>query len=179
MKTAPSDVAEPVLASYADVASTPTLDSSDSMEKGQDSGRGKGVIPTMPTPPNLSDAVINQEQLKEFADQLYGAASTVSITLGKIPPERLKWTGIAFFAVGAALNFVSYSYAAQSLLAAIASIQFVSNVFFGYVVLRERVTARVRVATGIIVFGNVFVVACASRKASPYTAAQLLALAML
>lgn len=176
MKTAPSDVAEPVLASYADVASTPTLDSSDSMEKGQDSGRGKGVIPTMPTPPNLSDAVINQEQLKEFADQLYGAASTVSITLGKIPPERLKWTGIAFFAVGAALNFVSYSYAAQSLLAAIASIQFVSNVFFGYVVLRERVTARVRVATGIIVFGNVFVVACASRKASPYTAAQLLEL---
>ena len=111
-----------------------------------------------------------------MAASLNGAASSVQTLLGNVPPKKLKWAGIVFFALGASLNFISYSYAAQSLLAAIASIQFVSNVFFGWVVLRERITPRVRMATCIIVFGNVFVVSCASRKALPYTAAQLLEL---
>ena len=104
------------------------------------------------------------------------AALSVQNALGSVPPFKLKWAGITFFASGAALNFISYSYAAQSLLAAIASIQFVSNVFFGWIVLRERVTRRVATATAVICFGNVFVVSCASRKALPYTASQLLEL---
>lgn len=67
----------------------------------------------------------------------------------------------------------SYSFAAQSLLAAIASIQFVSNVFFGALILKEKVTSRVKKATAVIVGGNIFVVTFASREGSSYTTEEL------
>ena len=133
--------------------------------------------PDTPEHPAVSkDDMQHQGLSSEMITSLDGAASSVQNALSNVPPPKLKWAGIVFFALGASLNFISYSYAAQSLLAAIASIQFVSNVFFGWVVLRERVTPRVQLATAIIVFGNIFVVSCASRKALPYTASQLLEL---
>lgn len=49
--------------------------------------------------------------------------------------------GILFFAFGNALNFISFGYAAQSLLAALGSIQFVSNIAFSYFVLQKTVTS--------------------------------------
>lgn len=50
--------------------------------------------------------------------------------------------GVAIFSFGNILNFISFGYAAQSLLAALGSIQFVSNVFFAYLMLNEVVTRR-------------------------------------
>ncbi|WMV17714.1 hypothetical protein MTR67_011099 [Solanum verrucosum] len=67
--------------------------------------------------------------------------------------------GILFFAIGNCLNFVSFGYAAQSLLAALGSIQFVSNIAFAYFVLNKTVTINVLVATAFIVLGNIFLVA--------------------
>ena len=61
--------------------------------------------------------------------------------------------GIALFAAGNVLNFVSFGFAAQSLLAALGSVQFVSNVVFARLVLKEAVTWRVLGATALIVTG--------------------------
>ncbi|KAG5624615.1 hypothetical protein H5410_009833, partial [Solanum commersonii] len=46
-----------------------------------------------------------------------------------------------------------------SLLAALGSIQFVSNIAFAYFVLNKTVTINVLVATAFIVLGNIFLVA--------------------
>lgn len=62
--------------------------------------------------------------------------------------------GIGLFAGGNVLNFVSFGFAAQSLLAALGSVQFVSNVVFARLVLKEAVTWRVICATALIVTGD-------------------------
>ncbi|KAL0331795.1 UNVERIFIED_CONTAM: putative magnesium transporter NIPA8 [Sesamum calycinum] len=50
--------------------------------------------------------------------------------------------GIIFFILGNCLNFISFGYAAQSLLAALGSVQFVSNIAFAYFVLNKTVTVK-------------------------------------
>nr|CAB3449899.1 unnamed protein product [Digitaria exilis] len=50
--------------------------------------------------------------------------------------------GILFFAAGNCLNFMSFAYAAQSLLAALGSIQFVSNIAFAYFVLNKTISVK-------------------------------------
>ncbi|KAK4712757.1 hypothetical protein R3W88_007270 [Solanum pinnatisectum] len=81
--------------------------------------------------------------------------------------------GILFFAIGNCLNFVSFGYAAQSLLAALGSIQFVSNIAFAYFVLNKTVTINVLVATAFIVLGNIFLVAFGNHQSPVYTPEQL------
>ncbi|KAK1410003.1 hypothetical protein QVD17_36535 [Tagetes erecta] len=81
--------------------------------------------------------------------------------------------GILFFAFGNALNFISFGYAAQSLLAALGSVQFVSNIAFAYLVLNKTVTVKVLVATTFIVFGNTFLVAFGNHQSIVYTQDQL------
>ncbi|MFS7956475.1 putative magnesium transporter NIPA [Helianthus anomalus] len=81
--------------------------------------------------------------------------------------------GILFFAFGNALNFISFGYAAQSLLAALGSVQFVSNIAFAYFVLSKTVTVKVLVATIFIVLGNTFLVAFGNHQSPVYTQEQL------
>lgn len=81
--------------------------------------------------------------------------------------------GILFFAVGNCLNFFSFAYAAQSLLAALGSVQFVSNIAFAYFVLSKTVTVKVMVATTFIVFGNIFLVSFGNHQSPVYTPEQL------
>ncbi|KAJ6842315.1 putative magnesium transporter NIPA8 [Iris pallida] len=81
--------------------------------------------------------------------------------------------GILFFAVGNCLNFFSFAYAAQSLLAALGSVQFVSNIAFAYFVLSKTVTIKVLVATTFIVFGNIFLVSFGNHQSPVYTPEQL------
>ncbi|XP_055803432.1 probable magnesium transporter NIPA8 isoform X1 [Solanum dulcamara] len=81
--------------------------------------------------------------------------------------------GILFFAIGNCLNFISFGYAAQSLLAALGSIQFVSNIAFAYFVLNKTVTINVLVATAFIVLGNIFLVAFGNHQSPVYTPEQL------
>lgn len=81
--------------------------------------------------------------------------------------------GILFFALGNTLNFISFGYAAQSLLAALGSIQFVSNIAFAYFVLSKMVTVKVLVATAFIVLGNIFLVAFGNHQSPVYTPEQL------
>ncbi|OMO98537.1 Magnesium transporter NIPA, partial [Corchorus capsularis] len=97
---------------------------------------------------------------------------------GKIPLKPIiyfqTWrVGILFFMLGNCLNFISFGYAAQSLLAALGSIQFVSNIAFAYFVLNKMVTVKVLVATAFIVLGNIFLVAFGNHQSPVYTPEQL------
>ncbi|XP_048534018.1 probable magnesium transporter NIPA8 isoform X3 [Triticum urartu] len=99
---------------------------------------------------------------------------------GKFVPKSVMYfqtwrIGILFFAVGNCLNFMSFAYAAQSLLAALGSIQFVSNIAFAYVVLNKTISVKVMVATTFIVFGNVFLVSFGNHQSPVYTPEQLIA----
>ncbi|KAJ0230560.1 magnesium transporter NIPA8 [Hirschfeldia incana] len=98
--------------------------------------------------------------------------------LGKTPLKPIihfqTWrVGILVFLLGNCLNFISFGYAAQSLLAALGSIQFVSNIAFAYVVLNKMVTVKVLVATAFIVLGNVFLVAFGNHQSPVFTPEQL------
>ncbi|XVF16079.1 hypothetical protein REPUB_Repub10bG0000500 [Reevesia pubescens] len=97
---------------------------------------------------------------------------------GKIPLKPIiyfqTWrVGIIFFILGNCLNFISFGYAAQSLLAALGSVQFVSNIAFAYFVLNKMVTVKVLVATAFIVLGNIFLVAFGNHQSPVYTPEQL------
>lgn len=81
--------------------------------------------------------------------------------------------GILFFAMGNCLNFVSFGYAAQSLLAALGSVQFVSNIAFAYFVLNKTVSSKVVVATTFIVLGNIFLVSFGNHQSPVYTPEEL------
>ncbi|CAK9875437.1 unnamed protein product [Sphagnum jensenii] len=83
--------------------------------------------------------------------------------------------GVVVFMLGNILNFISFGYAAQSLLAALGSVQFVTNVFFAYVLLNEVVTRRIVLATIFIMAGNVFLVAFGNHQSLIYTHEELLA----
>ncbi|XP_019453109.1 PREDICTED: probable magnesium transporter NIPA8 isoform X1 [Lupinus angustifolius] len=97
---------------------------------------------------------------------------------GKMPPKPIAsfqtWrVGIVFFFLGNCLNFISFGYAAQSLLAALGSVQFVSNIAFAYFVLHKMVAVKVLVATAFIVLGNTFLVAFGNHQSPVYTPEQL------
>jgi magnesium transporter len=66
--------------------------------------------------------------------------------------------GTAIFVVGALISFLSFAFAAQSLLAALESTQFVSNVFCAKYIHNEVITRRILLATLAIVIGNILVV---------------------
>eukprot|EP00246_Nothoceros_aenigmaticus_P017867 TRINITY_DN9033_c0_g1_i1.p1 TRINITY_DN9033_c0_g1~~TRINITY_DN9033_c0_g1_i1.p1 ORF type:complete len:425 (+),score=54.09 TRINITY_DN9033_c0_g1_i1:380-1654(+) len=83
--------------------------------------------------------------------------------------------GAMVFALGNIINFISFGYAAQSLLAALGSVQFVSNVGFAYWVLGESVNYSVILATIFIVVGNIFFVSFGNHQSLIYTPQQLLA----
>ncbi|KAK9925611.1 hypothetical protein M0R45_033930 [Rubus argutus] len=100
------------------------------------------------------------------------------LTNGKLPLKPIiyfqTWrVGFLFFVLGNCLNFISFGYAAQSLLAALGSIQFVSNIAFAYFVLNKMVTVKVMVATAFIVLGNIFLVAFGNHQSPVYTPEQL------
>ncbi|KAK8693262.1 hypothetical protein V6N13_070853 [Hibiscus sabdariffa] len=97
---------------------------------------------------------------------------------GKVPLKPIiyfqTWrVGILIFILGNCLNFVSFGYAAQSLLAALGSVQFVSNIAFAYFVLNKMVTVKVLAATAFIVLGNFFLVAFGNHQSPVYTPEQL------
>ncbi|KAG2439261.1 hypothetical protein HXX76_004622 [Chlamydomonas incerta] len=81
--------------------------------------------------------------------------------------------GMSFFSVGNILNFTSFGFAAQSLLAALGSIQFVSNVIFAYFVLHEPINRMVILATTCIVGGCVLLVVFGNQSGATYTVKQL------
>ena len=68
------------------------------------------------------------------------------------------------------------AFASQALLTGLGSVQFISNLAFAVLVLRERVPRRCVAATALIVAGNVILVLFGSKTSPDYTVAQLAAL---
>ena len=68
------------------------------------------------------------------------------------------------------------AFASQSLLTGLGSVQFISNLVFVVLVLREKVPLRCILATFLIVAGNVILVVFGSKTSPKYTVSQLAAL---
>lgn len=81
--------------------------------------------------------------------------------------KEYKWRtiGTIVFVFGNLFTFASFGFGAQSLIAALESIQFVSNVFFVKYVHKFPITDRMSLSTLSIVGGNVLVVIFASHSA--------------
>mmetsp|Transcript_12560 Transcript_12560/g.12184 ORF Transcript_12560/g.12184 Transcript_12560/m.12184 type:complete len:569 (-) Transcript_12560:491-2197(-) len=70
----------------------------------------------------------------------------------------MRTIGTLVFVFGNLFTFAAFGFGAQSLLASLESVQFVSNVFFAKYVHKEKITLRMALATGSIVVGNILVV---------------------
>jgi len=86
--------------------------------------------------------------------------------------------GFAAFVLGNFLNFFSFSFAAQSLLASLGSVQFITNVIFARIVLKEVLTQRTLMGTLLIVAGVALVVtfSCHDNPAVKYSLNELIRL---
>ena len=82
--------------------------------------------------------------------------------------------GMTIFIVGSIVNFASFAFAAQSLLAALGTVQFISNVFFAKFVLNETLTTRIFIATAIIMGGLIMAILCSNHDTEVYTTQDLL-----
>lgn len=85
-----------------------------------------------------------------------------------IPPvdscQSVTWKiGTVIFVSGSLLNFASYGFAAQSLLACLEAIQFVTNLAFGKFMLGTKVTMRQVLGTAVIVGGTILTVMFSSK----------------
>ena len=58
------------------------------------------------------------------------------------------------FVSGSLLNFASYAFAPQSMLASLESVQFVTNILFGKFMLKAKVTSKMYIGTGVTVLGE-------------------------
>lgn len=80
------------------------------------------------------------------------------------PYTSITWiVGTVIFVTGSLLNFASYAFAAQSMLASLESIQFVTNLIFGKFMLKANVTKTMLIGTGLTVMGTVLAVQFSSR----------------
>jgi hypothetical protein len=84
--------------------------------------------------------------LNSAGPKLWTLASCFASTRHK--RSRNIWkTGMTFFVLGSSINFMSLGLAAQSLLAVLGGVQFISNIFFSKCLLREEITTRRLIAT--------------------------------
>jgi hypothetical protein len=84
--------------------------------------------------------------------------------------EKNLWAvGTATFVGGSLMTFVAFGFAAQSLLASLESVQFVSNIIFAKLVHKEEITYKMMLATFGIVCGNTLVVLFSTHGATKYS----------
>ena len=72
--------------------------------------------------------------------------------------------GTVIFVSGSLLNFASYAFAAQSMLASLESVQFVTNLLFGKFMLGARVTQTMMAGTLLTVTGTIMAVQFSSKE---------------
>ncbi|CAM9644923.1 unnamed protein product, partial [Heterosigma akashiwo] len=101
--------------------------------------------------------------------------SISSIASEKLGPRPKVWyLGMFLFVAGSLVTFASFGFAPQSLLAALGSCQFISNCFFGAVILKEKLTRKIIIGTAVILVGNVIVICFSPNKTETYTSADLI-----
>lgn len=82
--------------------------------------------------------------------------------------------GMSIFVIGSLINFASFAFAAQSLLAALGTVQFISNVFFAKFILKEVLTLRIIIATAVIIVGLTLAIIFSNHSTQLYTTHDLL-----
>ncbi len=89
----------------------------------------------------------------------------VFVKVRRNPIESPIWlVGTLIFVTGSLLNFASYAFAAQSMLASLESIQFVTNLIFGRFMLGARITETMLAGTLLTVTGTIMTVNFASKE---------------
>jgi uncharacterized membrane protein len=74
------------------------------------------------------------------------------------PIDSITWiVGTIIFVSGSLLNFASYAFAAQSMLASLESVQFVTNLVLGKLLLKAKITETMLAGTILTVTGTVMV----------------------
>ena len=102
-----------------------------------------------PTPVKIAPLEDNQnDSQSEF----------VFVKVKRNPVESIAWIiGTFIFVSGSLLNFASYAFAAQSTLASLESVQFVTNLIFGRLLLKAKITETMMAGTVLTVTGTVLV----------------------
>ena len=133
--------------------------------------------PSPLSPPNLTapsqPLVLQPSPTVPSSSSSSPASSTSTVPY---PPKTASvywYVGFTLFFVGNVSNFVSMGFTAQSLLAGLGSIQFITNVLCSSIILKHPVTTRVLYATFAIVVGNVLIVCFASHHSDQLTVDQL------
>lgn len=104
-----------------------------------------------------------------------GTTSTKSSpSLQPQPKSSSRRLGTAIFVIGNLTIFASFGFAAQSLLASLESIQFISNIFFAKYLHGEAIKYRMIAATSSIIIGNVLVLIFATHDDTLYTSEQII-----
>lgn len=89
----------------------------------------------------------------------------IFVKVRRNPIESPIWVvGTLIFVTGSLLNFASYAFAAQSMLASLESIQFVTNLIFGRFMLGARITETMLAGTLLTVTGTLLTVNFASKE---------------
>ena len=86
---------------------------------------------------------------------------------------RAPQAGFLLYKAGNLSNFAALGFAPQSLLSAVAAVQFVSNVVFSYVILKTSTSRRVLCGVAAIITGVVLLVCFGSHASAKYTPRQL------
>lgn len=87
------------------------------------------------------------------------------------------WTGgFAMFALGTAMSFGAFKFAAQSLLSGLGSVQFLSQVFFSRFILHEKIERYAYFGVALIITGCVFIVIFGAHGTKNYRPEELAAL---
>ena len=86
---------------------------------------------------------------------------------------RAPQAGFLLYKAGNLSNFAALGFAPQSLLSAVAAVQFVSNVVFSYVILKTSTSRRVLCGVAAIILGVVLLVCFGSHASARYTPRQL------
>ena len=103
---------------------------------------------------------------KTFPSEANEASEFVVVHVGR----KSQWQSVTYnigtfiFVAGSLLNFASYAYAAQSMLASLESIQFVTNLLFGKFMLGAHVTQAMLAGTVLTVTGTVLAVQFSSKE---------------
>lgn len=123
--------------------------------------------------PNPTDPSLTQEKLKILNED---EVVTDIQQNEKSPKKSRNWRviGQVIFVLGNLFTFASFGFGAQSLIASLESVQFVSNVFFVHFVHKEPVTSRMIMATCSIIVGNILVVLFSKEESVLYTSHKLM-----
>ncbi|KAL7528360.1 hypothetical protein ACHAXR_002401, partial [Thalassiosira sp. AJA248-18] len=100
------------------------------------------------------------------ADDTNEESEFVVVKMGKKSPmQSITWVvGTIIFVSGSLLNFASYAFAAQSMLASLESVQFVTNLIFGKFMLGAHVTQTMMAGTCLTVTGTVMAVQFSAKE---------------